>query len=254
MSIWNYQHFAEPKLEGFTPAIMERRTCLYCRCLMSNSMRARDRIQDGSGAFVRLCSNCGWWHVTEGDGDPEHDTEYGGFACLRSLDLLDLSTPISEVKQFLLACYEHRPNVHPRLFEETVAAVLSDLGFSARVTNYGRDNGIDIYLDGPENTLIGVQVKRWRNKIKIDQIHSLAGALIVNHCTKGVFVTTSYFQPGAIRNARSLYALTGIPIELVDADSFYAALQLTRQSIAWKPNSPEAPWNANERPYLWHNN
>jgi hypothetical protein len=197
-----------------------------------------------------ICSLCGWWLVTEiYDGNVEH--YYGGFACLRSLDLADIETPVSEVKNYLLARYVSRFDIHPRLFEQTVASIFRDAGYSARLTAYSGDNGIDVFLDGPDDSLIGVQVKRWRGAIKVEQVHSLAGALIVNGCTKGVFVTTSEFQRGAKTNAERFEALVGIPIELVDAGRLYDALRITARRSIPRGSNPDAPWNRIERPELW---
>jgi restriction system protein len=82
--------------------------------------------------------------------------------------------------------------MHPRRFEELVGAIFSDSGHRVRVTSYSCDNGIDsAVLEGPGDTLIGVQVKRYRNTIIAEQIRSFAGALVLGGITKGVLVTTS---------------------------------------------------------------
>ena len=89
------------------------------------------------------------------------------------------------------------------------------------------DRGIDVYLDGPDESLIGVQVKRWRGAISVEQMTALTGALVVNDCTKGIFVTTSRFRRGAVEfAARS--SLRGYPIELVDATKFYQTLKIAQ--------------------------
>lgn len=72
---------------------------------------------------------------------------------------------------------------------------------------------------------IGVQVKRYRNRIKVEQIRALAGALVLRGLTKGVFVTTSDFQRGVDTTTRR-YAARGIGIELLNSERFYDALRL----------------------------
>lgn len=47
-----------------------------------------------------------------------------------------------------------------------------------------------VILDGKGNKTIGVQVKRYKNSIRVSQIREFAGALIENDMTKGIFITT----------------------------------------------------------------
>ena len=95
-------------------------------------------------------------------------------ALSRNLNLSDLTLPIQEVRDFLTANFESRFTVHPRLFEETVASVFRDLGYEVIVTGYSTDDGIDVILERGGET-IGVQVKRWKNSIKVGQIRELVG-------------------------------------------------------------------------------
>ncbi len=146
---------------------------------------------------------------------------------LKKLDLDDISLPLDDVSQYLLAKYEDRFSMHPRLFEEIVASAFRDAGYYARTTEYQNDGGIDVVLDGKGNKTIGVQVKRYKNSIKVSQIREFAGALIENDMTKGIFVTTSKFQGGAYQSI-SNFKERGIGIELMDSDRFYDALQIMR--------------------------
>jgi hypothetical protein len=183
---------------------------------------------------AEVCPTCGWWKAS---GDVEsygtlwdtHFTEYyGAIASLRDLDLTDISTPIDEVERFLTAKYQARYDVHPRLLEETVASVFRGLGYHTKVTAYSGDGGIDIILEGQDSKEIGVQVKRYRNSISVEQVRSLAGALLLGGYTKGIFVTTSNFQSGANRTAARA-ALRGIEIQLIDAEKFFDALKIVQR-------------------------
>jgi restriction system protein len=254
MSVWNYERLAHPFHTDETAFVMDRRTCLFCKHLLSEELSVISHLQKTGGAIVRLCANCGWWYVKEEDSSFEHPATYGGFANLRPLDLKDLSTPIDEVAQYLIAKYDARATMSPRLLEETVAAVFSGLGYSTRLgaqTANGADNGIDVYLDGPGDSLVGIQVKRQKRPIEISQIHSLCGALITGRCTKGVYVTTSKFRRGAVTNADDFQSITGVPIELIDADDFYDRLGIFRRTEIFDARDPEAPWNQLGRPYMW---
>lgn len=148
--------------------------------------------------------------------------------------------PHEEVVNYLAARYDDRLKVHPRKFEEVVAAVFRGLGYQTRVTSYSCDGGIDVFMDGPDNVFIGVQVKRSRNSISVGQIRELTGALVLQGVTRGIFVTTSHFTAAARKEA-GLAALRGIPVELVDAYKLFDALKIGRiksyQSARFDP-----PW------------
>ena len=76
---------------------------------------------------------------------------------------------------------------------------------------------------------MGVQVKRYRNAISAEQIRSLAGALFVGGYTKGMFVTTSRFQPGG-NEVSALACARGMAIELLDAPRFFEELKIAQRS------------------------
>jgi restriction system protein len=189
--------------------------------------------------FVQLsiCPHCGWWSVFR-----VHQNEYertaglaeshsGTIGCLKELDLSDISAPLDEVRQYLIAKKDSVFDAHPKLLEDVVYSMFKDLGWNARVTSYIGDRGIDVILDGPNGTTIGVQVKRYKKerRIEAEQIRSLAGALILNGHTKGIFITTSNYRKGAREAAQELTAI-GYPIELIDADRFLAALGIAQHN------------------------
>jgi restriction system protein len=120
------------------------------------------------------------------------------------------------------------------LFEKVVADVFQSTGFSARVTSYQADGGIDVILDGPNDKTIGVQVKRYRNTIRVEQIRALAGALLLAGHTKGIFVATSSYSSAA-KKAAARYTARGLPIELIDATRFYDALLVAQRACYRSP-------------------
>jgi restriction system protein len=156
---------------------------------------------------VVRCAFCGWWvawspYLNTG-GHIMHEFGYGQ---LRALDPADIGEPVDAIRSFLAANYDRRLDVDPRKFEELVCSVFSNVGYRARLTAYSGDGGIDVFLDGPSETLIGVQVKRWKHAIKVEQINALTGALLIHDCTAGVFVTTSEYQRGAVVAAQKASA------------------------------------------------
>jgi restriction system protein len=102
------------------------------------------------------------------------------------------------------------------------------------VTGYSNDGGIDVILE-KESKQIGVQVKRYKNKIKVDQIRELTGALFLSGIPKGIFVTTSDFQSGANKLVQKSHD-RGIPIELINSKRFYDILKLTTEFKMDKEN------------------
>src|SRR3954451_23885516 len=206
--------------------------CIYCLYRM-HRMNPLKFEQDDLCYLVQLsiCLRCGWWYVYrvhQGEHPRSSDlieSYSGAIGSLKELDLEDVSAPLNEVRHYLLAKREAVFRVHPKLFENVVCSVFQSFGWTARVTAYSGDQGIDVILESGSGKTIGVQVKRYREKAKIEveQIRSLAGALLFNGLTKGIFVTTSSFRKGAKR-AASKYSSIGYPIELVDAAGFLDAL------------------------------
>lgn len=191
------------------------------------------------------CPICGWWIAYDEKLELRQLSiaHYvsGGVGGLRAFDLTDVSQPVEDIRNFLAAKYDSRFQVHPRLFEETVASVFKDLGYEARVTGYSGDDGIDVILDGPDDQTIGVQVKRYRHTIQVSQLRELTGALVINGLTQGIFVTTSEFQAGAERTAKMSEAY-GYPIKLYNAGRFYEALKLAQREKYRRADEPDAPF------------
>jgi restriction system protein len=151
---------------------------------------------------------------------------FGAAGTLRELNLADLRTPISEARSYLLAKYADRYNIHPRLLEQIVGDIFKSLGYMTVVTAYANDGGIDVFLER-DGVLVGVQVKRHRASIDVEQIRSLAGAMVLRGLTEGIFVTTSRFRSGA-HKAVDAYEQAGYKIQLINATHLYDALKLTR--------------------------
>ena len=117
-----------------------------------------------------------------------------------------------------------------------------DFGYAVRVTSYGGDHGVDVFVfDSRTNDVIAVQVKRHASRIRADSIRSFGGALLENNVTKGIFITTSSFQPGAMRTARAL-GENGLQILLWNASDFYDRLGLVQRMPYGYLDDPTAPF------------
>ncbi|WP_172173395.1 restriction endonuclease [Paraburkholderia elongata] len=133
------------------------------------------------------------------------------------------------------SCADHtRSVVHLRLFELTVASVFSDFGYKAAATAYSNDGGIDVVLEDGTGGRIGVQVKRQRRSVEVEQLRAFLGALTLGGFTSGVFVSSSRFCRGAILVAqRSTERI--MPIEIVDANRFFDMLGFAQLNHAPGP-------------------
>lgn len=168
------------------------------------------------------CLVCGWWKILEkywmGAKWQMWDVFFGLNGALKNLDFNKADLPLSEVRNYLVRNYENRFNVNPILFEELVADVYSDFGYQAICTGYSNDGGIDVILV-KDNLTVGIQVKRSKNNIKLEQIRSLLGSLIINGYKMGMFVCTSDFQRGVYSIAERF------SIELINGSKFFDQLK-----------------------------
>jgi restriction system protein len=235
MAIWRYPTSARE------PEYVWSDNCPFCKSYLNcihhvvedtRQMRLSLSNHSNTATEVWICQVCGWWKAKERQESEttrpwimNHSTR-GACASLCDLDLTDIQQPVQEIQKFLTAKYELRHIVHPQMFEETVASVFRSLGYEATVTAYSGDDGIDVILQKGEDR-IGVQVKRYRNSISVEQIRSLAGALVLNQMTKGIFVTTSRFERGSARTVER-YKVLGHRIELIDAPRFFDMLKLSQ--------------------------
>jgi restriction system protein len=194
---------------------------------------------------IKVCPVCGWWVAFEEtllrDADRVTVRSYAGAGTIKNLDLRNLDSPIEEVRSYLAGRYSERLEMNPTLFEQTVASVFRDLGYRTRATGCSGDGGIDVILQDPAGTEIGVQVKRYSHTIQVSQIRELTGALVLKGLTKGIFVTTSAFTSGAPAIA-DLSALRGHPIELIDAEKFLETLEIAQRAAGNQPDDENAPW------------
>ena len=250
MSVWTYRgNDNEPER---IEAAVKSRSCLYCRTHLEVLRESSEDLSHpktlsfmSRQRVVRVCPVCGWWTIHEStfgnQGPDEVFGDSGASATLIDLDLADQTIPLKEIRQYLVVNYRARFRIDPAVFENVVASVYRDLGYSVVVTGRRGDGGIDVILEDSRGSKIGVEVKRYKNRIRVTQIRSLLGALMLRGITRGVFVTTSSFQRGAHLAVRRSADL-GKPIELVDSQRFYDALRIAQRSQYTSSTDPTAPF------------
>ncbi|MFN8250274.1 MAG: restriction endonuclease [Ferruginibacter sp.] len=191
---------------------------------------------------VYYCWACGWWRLIKNICISARewqiwDIKFGCAAILKKLDEPDINEPLSEVRDFLSRSFEQRFNINPKLFQDVVADVFKSLGYFTQARSFTNDGGIDIVLTNASNQQIGVQVKRSKNTIVLEQIRAFVGALLLGNMTAGIYVTTSSFTTGS-KKVIQQSANVGMPIALLDASSFYDALKIAQIKDRFKQQVP----------------
>jgi DNA polymerase III epsilon subunit len=143
------------------------------------------------------------------------DVYVAGFASLR----VDLPKEVSSTRAIWTPDMELELFAHlrkypeglfelpPRRFEELIAAIFRNNGFSVELTPQTRDGGIDI-IAVQHSMLTGhsihlVECKRYRpsKRVGIGVVQRLLGAVTQRQATKGILVATSSFTRDAVRVA-----------------------------------------------------
>lgn len=265
MTIWRYD--AHDRLPAYADFFAH--ACIFCGAeleLFSDRSGTIDRVgpetqhwrsanhTDGPlEQTYTLCPLCGWWTTLRSDEHPARrglmSVQRGAIGSLKDIDTTDVTIPLSDIQRFLLARWDARHTLSWRIIEETVGAVFKAIGYDVRVTNRSGDSGLDVILGNSSSDIVGVQVKRYRKKIVADQIRAFLGALVQATVTRGVFVTTSSYQPKAHDEARWARK-RGYLIELVDADSLFDAIGIARLEESAANFLDNIPLNIKMQP-LW---
>ncbi len=119
-----------------------------------------------------------------------------------------------EIKNALIdELLEKLLEMSPIQFEELVLNLIRALGYGAPTgkiehTGGSGDFGIDgiVHLDRLGLDKIYLQAKRYKpsNKISSSEIQKFFGALKGRHASKGIFLTTSFYQESALEYAKSV--------------------------------------------------
>jgi restriction system protein len=131
-------------------------------------------------------------------------------------ELIDLgfSTIESQVKVELLEKLKH---IDPFYFEKVILILLKKMGYGEFIeTPKTGDGGVDGIINQDQLGLekIYMQAKRYsENKVREKDIRNFIGAM-AGDTSKGVFVTTSTFDDGAVKKARDAHH----SIILIDGD------------------------------------
>ncbi len=98
----------------------------------------------------------------------------------------------------------------PERFEDLVAELFKQKGYSATLTPQQGDHGIDVVLRAPNGEKEVVQCKRYQGQVGEPIVRDFFGAMLHENAVRGYIVTTGEFTQQAKAWAR------GKPIELID--------------------------------------
>jgi len=198
------------------------------------------------GKRLQVCQKCGWWVVTKKSGYAYGSYEGSlsikrGCGCLKNFDKTRINQiPLDELRKYLIANYESKNLMTGRRFEEIVAAIFKDFNYDLILTEYSGDKGIDIViLKDEKEKNIGIQIKRYKNKIEAEQIRAFAGALVLNKMTKGIYITTSDYRKGAEQSAMD-YGEFDIKISLINSEKVYNVLKLSQRELYFNSDDETA--------------
>jgi len=105
-----------------------------------------------------------------------------------------------------------------------------------------------VILEDGSGARIGVQVKRRKDAVEVEQIRAFLGALVLGGYARGVDVSASRFGRG-VREAARCSTQTVMPIELVDAGRFFDMLGYAQLK---HPPRPEDCNITRARPLKFH--
>jgi len=128
-----------------------------------------------------------------------------------------ISITARELQEELITFIKRKPDtifdLPPRKFEELIAGILFDLGWSVDLTQQSKDGGYDIFAVSKDvsgvTTAWVVECKRYarHRKVGVEIVRSLFGTPIVQQGANALLVTTSSFTKGVKDYKTSRYNL-----------------------------------------------
>lgn len=112
-----------------------------------------------------------------------------------------------ELKTYFKRHPEKLYDLSPRKFEELIASIMEDMGFSVELTQATRDGGRDIIASIKTeiwNFLAHIECKKNNpdNKVGVRIIREVVGVHHLRKATKSMIVTTSFFSKDAEKEAK----------------------------------------------------
>jgi len=151
---------------------------------------------------------------------------YDSEKVVEPLDIPLITNINDELKKYLNKHPEKLYNLTPRKFEELIASIMEDFGFSVELTKQTRDGGKDIiaYIkNGVTEYLTYIECKKHAqtNKVGVEIIREVLGVHQLRKPAKSIIVTTSFFT----RDAQEERNLIREQLDLKDYDDVKSWLE-----------------------------
>lgn len=236
MSIWTYAQ----QTGGRELLKHNGEGCFFCQASLTKLGYYREEFgKDGYAATnIYVCPCCGWWRANEyvrhllyagRMGIRVRNSLKSAAGSLLKLDVSDQDAPVQAIRDHLMIHRKALRTVHYDRLEKVVADIYKDLGYQSIATASSGDDGIDVILT-KNGVRIGIQVKQYKNNVQVKELRELAGALILDGMTKGIFITTSDFTTGAPRTVQN-FQRRGFQIELVNGERFLSQLEIAQRAM-----------------------
>jgi restriction system protein len=157
------------------------------------------------GRTLGLCAKC----IEEGKQRVEEQTQFRKeLERVQQLRERVLELRNQEIARFTKASVgskEFLYSLHPNEFEDVIAALYKQLGYSVKQTPYSNDKGKDIILKRDGKKYL-VECKRYdfANTIGREHLQKFFAAIVEEKAEKGFFVTTSDYKSTAIQYAKDI--------------------------------------------------
>lgn len=175
---------------------------------------------------VSPCERCGWWLVLkfwEGVGNAIH----AAAVCepiVRPFTLTAEDVNICEALEALTRDPRRMDELHSARFECIAEQYLKYEGFDITNVSRVRGSGGDLVAVDRVGNRFLVEVKRWKNKVGIDVIWKLLGAMWENSYDVGMVITSGSFT----RDARESLAVTTTRVPVRDFQDLASWLGVRR--------------------------
>lgn len=180
---------------------------------------------------ARYCGFCGWLRSRHHLEHRIIEDIWHEESLLRTLDINSAEVSFKELQQAIVAYPDRIDHMHHRRFEQLIADVFRNNGYSVELTRSTRDGGRDlIVLRKDSNEEAIVEVKRHRRRVGVELVRQLRGVQLRDGVPHAALVAARGFTSDAHVEASSPRpAALGFNLSLLDALDLLRSLDLLRE-------------------------
>jgi hypothetical protein len=204
-----------------------RRACRYCGELLLETSTGDPAdelhydMHTGTG-----CGFCGWGEQRVAWEDAYDEGSSRGVNVLHEVEPGTAEATFRELGAAIAARPARALDLTPRRFEELVAAVFADAGYSVELTSTSKDGGRDlVVMQNVSSEHAIVEVKRYRRPVGVELVRQLRGVQLGEGVPHAMLVTSSSFTSGARAAAHlPIPEQFGFRLELFKIDELLSTL------------------------------